>query len=185
MKKKTREKQREEKIINYMIIDLEKYHVVALTSYNANHNELESELESLLREYYKDRQYNENDENKYVERIISLENLLKNPKNKDEKYIGEHYYKEDKNQIRNVNIDPKSGAHVFYVPPSTLPSGDGWKVLGMYDPHTHTIYIVNNLSLHEEKFVYHHEVAHALGVYDESQADDYAAKIVGYNLRAA
>ena len=81
------------------------------------------------------------------------------------------------------NINEKSKAHVIYVSPNELPSGDGQKVLGQYDPSTHTIYIANNLSPDIEKFVYYHEEAHSLGVIDERLADDYAAAKTGYNLR--
>ena len=81
------------------------------------------------------------------------------------------------------NINKKSKAHVIYVSPDELPSGDGWKVLGQYDPNTHTIYVANNLSPDVEKFVYYHEEAHSLGVMDEKAADDYATAKTGYNLR--
>jgi hypothetical protein len=82
----------------------------------------------------------------------------------------------------NTNIDPVSGARVKNVMPYELPSGQGWKALGMYDPSTHTIYIANNLSYREREFVYHHEVAHALGVSNEAQADNYAQSKVGYMI---
>lgn len=81
------------------------------------------------------------------------------------------------------NINEKSKAHVIYVSPNELPSGEGWKVLGQYDPNTHTIYVANNLSPDVERFVYYHEEAHSLGIMDERTADDYAAAKTGYNLR--
>lgn len=55
----------------------------------------------------------------------------------------------------------------------------------MYDPSTHTIYIADNLPYNIERFVYHHEVGHALGIRNEQQADNYAASKVGYNIRNA
>lgn len=78
----------------------------------------------------------------------------------------------------------KPYANVLYVPPSELPSGDGWRALGMYDPVTNMIYIANNLSPAEERFVYHHEVAHSLGIRNEAEADDYAASQTGYRIAA-
>lgn len=83
----------------------------------------------------------------------------------------------------NSNVNKESKAHVIYVSPNELPSGDGWKVLGQYDPNTHTIYVANNLSPDVERFVYYHEEAHSLGIMDERTADDYAASKVGYHLR--
>ena len=81
------------------------------------------------------------------------------------------------------NENPRSRARVIYVSPDELPSGIGWKVLGQYDSSNHTIYIANNLSPSTEEFVYYHEEAHSIGIYDEDQADNYAAAKVGYNLR--
>ena len=79
-------------------------------------------------------------------------------------------------------INSKSKAQVIYVSPDELPSGVGWKVLGQYDPRTHTIYIANNLSPDIEDFVYYHEEAHSLGIKSERLADDYAASKVGFSL---
>ena len=89
----------------------------------------------------------------------------------------------ERNNFSSQSINEKSKAQVIYVSPNELPSGDGWKVLGQYDPNTHTIYVANNLSPDVEKFVYYHEEAHSLGVMDERAADDYAAAKTGYNLR--
>src|SRR3989344_6337923 len=60
----------------------------------------------------------------------------------------------------DADIDSKSGARIKTVIPYELPSGPGYRVLGMYDPSTHTIYIANDLSQKDRDFVYHHEVAH-------------------------
>src|SRR3989344_2551284 len=90
----------------------------------------------------------------------------------------------DKNRAREYSgddTDPASGAAVRYVSPYELPSGDGWKALGMYDPSTHTIYIANNLSESERRFVYHHAVARALGIHSEFQADAYAESRTGHS----
>lgn len=125
----------------------------------------------------------------------SLEKLVEQiPQSSDkkEKYIEKFPY--PKNNIipraeflkylkpaqQNQNRDPKSKAFVFYVPPSYLPSGNGWRALGMYDPLIHAIYISNDLSPKETEFVYPHEVSHALGVTDESIADSYAISRTGY-----
>lgn len=75
-------------------------------------------------------------------------------------------------------------ANVVYVSPEQLPSGNGWRALGMYDPSINTIYIANNLSPQEEKFVYYHEVAHSLGIRDEAEADNYAALRTGHRKAA-
>ena len=99
--------------------------------------------------------------------IVSLEDFMESPL----KYYGS-----------NNKVNKKSKAKVIYVSPQELPSGIGWKVLGQYNPLTHTISIANNLSPKDEEFVYYHEEAHSLGIISERQADDYAASKVGYNL---
>ena len=99
--------------------------------------------------------------------IVSLEDFMESPL----KYYGS-----------NNKVNKKSKAKVIYVSPQELPSGIGWKVLGQYNPLTHTISIANNLSPKDEEFVYYHEEAHSLGIISERQADDYAAAKVGYNL---
>ena len=113
-----------------------------------------------------------------------LENIINNKNNEKENLEGlidkallkysEFYF--------DNNLNPKSKARVIYVSPEELPSGIGWKVLGQYNPSTHTIYIANNLSPNVEKFVYYHEEAHSIGIYDERLADNYAASKVGYDL---
>ncbi len=86
-----------------------------------------------------------------------------------------------KKQYTKNTIDSATGVQIFYVPSSALPKN----VLGMYVPSTRTIYIANDLPNNVERFVYHHEIAHAKGIKDESLADNYAASIVGFNLRQA
>ena len=148
-------------------------------------------------------QVNEEQETNLEERLeeqesleeITLEEIALNDKNKiiEFPYNPEGHYTKNKysrTKIYPINnnhgiTDQSSGASVRYVSPSQLPSGPGWKALGMYDPSTHTIYIANNLPPHIESFVYHHEVAHAKGIRNESQADAYASSRVGYNIRAA
>lgn len=87
-----------------------------------------------------------------------------------------------KNERSSPGFDLESGARIRYVSPSELPSSKTGRVLGMYDQNTHTIYIANNLSYAVERFVYHHEVAPALGILDERQADYYAIRKLGYML---
>ena len=70
-------------------------------------------------------------------------------------------------------------APISYVSPSELPHGKGWKALGKYNPREHKIYIANNLSPRRERFVRHHEIAHSKGIYDEHEADLYAARMTG------
>lgn len=132
-----------------------------------------------------------------MSKIKSLEEIAKQiqrKKSKEEKYIGKIsypdkivYYIKSANleelPLQNKSRDPKSGAFVFQVPPSFLPSGNGWRALGMYDPLIHTFYIANDLSLNEKEYTYHHEVAHALGITDENIADSYAISKTG--LKAA
>lgn len=88
-------------------------------------------------------------------KVISLEEIIEQIplNNKKEKYIGKipylnndiilytEFLKYLKPAPQNQNRDPKSRAFIFYVPPSYLPSGNGWRALGMYDPSTHVIYI--------------------------------------------
>ena len=135
----------------------------------------------------------ENSEERYLIKD-PFENLLediinKNIKNNNEiwedleDFIESNLIKYSKFHSKNKNINQKSKARVIYVSPQELPSGIGWKVLGQYDPLTHTIYMANNLSPNDERFVYYHEEAHSLGIMSESQADDYAASKTGYNLR--
>jgi len=84
---------------------------------------------------------------------------------------------------KRETLENKTDARVLYVDPKSLPVDPRTRTLGLYDPNNHTIYIANNLSPREENFVYHHEQAHAKGIYNEDMADQYAASIVGYNLR--
>ena len=128
--------------------------------------------------------------------IIDIGEFVKLDKSKSEKkerYIGakNNYdskiipYKKFKNYSNaGGHRDSKSGAYVFYVPSHALPSGNGWRALGMYDPKTHSIYVANDLSSRDKEFVYHHEVAHALGEMDEDRCDNYAAVQTGYRMRA-
>jgi len=112
------------------------------------------------------------------------ENIV-NPYRPQISYLKDPYEQKQIYSKQGSNIDPISGATVHYVSPSQLPSGYGWKALGMYDPSTHTIYIADNLPYNIERFVYHHEVSHALGTRNEQQADNYASSKVGYNIRNA
>jgi len=157
----------------------------------------EKNLESLLEI---EEQIEEELEELGVLRESVLEKLLHKPFS-DEKYITPKDYRNNKIIYLNLhkpqeylrsnqqniylNVNSKSGVSIFYVPPYTLPHGEGWRALGMYDPSTHSIYIANDLTSYEERFVYHHEIAHALGIRDENLADQYAASKVGYNLRQA
>ncbi|VVB79006.1 Uncharacterised protein [uncultured archaeon] len=88
---------------------------------------------------------------------------------------------EEKSSGRNKSSKSRD-AKVHYVDSSSLPHGYGWKALGLYDPSTHTIYIADNLSPEVEKFVYWHEIAHSMGIYNEKRADDFAASKTGYRL---
>lgn len=187
---------------NYLTLYSEKYESLILIQYDNENDKNNQEskqknplskkdLESLIKKI--EEQFEEIDNKK----IISLEERVK--KIRDKKYILPDDYKnpeKDSNIIyypeflknkekfdkESLNKDPKSGATVVYVPQSSLPSGPGYKVLGMYVPSTHTIYISQDLPEHQKRFVYHHEVAHALGVSDEARADNYAAQQVGYYL---
>jgi hypothetical protein len=143
----------------------------------------ESELELKIKE--------KDNEKLKDEKIIKLEDII-NSKRKKNNYIFpiisnstkktisfKNEYPKYNNQISSSNhIDPTSKAQVFYVPSSQLPPN----VLGRYHIPSHTIYIANNLSQRVKNFVYHHEVAHAIGIMNESQADAYAERIVGYNI---
>lgn len=178
----------------YQTIYIKKYDIT-LTVEIQDHKE-QSDLESLIKNT------EESFEKIQDKKIISLEDRLK--KSKDGKYIFPENYKNPEKERENIiyrpeflknkkrldskeslNRDPKSGAAVVYVPQSSLPSTPNSKVLGMYVPSTHTIYISKDLPEYQRNFVYHHEVGHALGIQDEMQADSYAAAQVGYHLRRA
>lgn len=152
---------------------------------NKEETKKESLLESILEEIKKQLEKSTLSQN-----ILSLEELIKKPI--EIPPVSKNNIINAYETLRNypsssslpVNSDPASGAAVYYVSPSQLPSGEGWRALGLYNPSTHTIYIANNLSSRDERFVYHHEVAHALGKYDEAEADAYATSKVGYSLAA-
>ncbi len=168
----------------------EKHNVSILIQYNKeDKDEEEIEKESLLESIIK-KIKKQLEESLVPKNTISLEELIKKPdkipfapnNNIINAYETLQNYPNSRSAL--TNADPISGAAVHYVSSSQLPSGDGWRALGLYNPSTHTIYIANNLSPKDERFVYHHEVAHALGIYDESKADAYAASKVGYSLAA-
>ena len=67
-----------------------------------------------------------------------------------------------------------------------LGGGNDWKILGMYDPSTDTVYVLRNLPSHIKTWVYAHERAHRRRHYSgESQnevlVDQEATSSVGYN----
>ena len=67
-----------------------------------------------------------------------------------------------------------------------LGGGNGWRVLGAYDPNTDTIYVLSSLSARDKAFVLAHEKAHRRRHYagesqSEYQVDMEAASKVGYN----
>ncbi|MDO8508836.1 MAG: DUF3810 family protein [Nanoarchaeota archaeon] len=167
----------------------EKYSILVTIENNSQES---SSLESIVKKV-------ENEIEKIDgKKIISLVDHLKNIKPKENKIEDYHPEKDKENkiyypifkknqldeglsrEIQSTAIDPKSGAKVIYVPQSSLPSN----VLGMYVPSSHTIYISRDLPEYKRQFVYHHEVAHALGIRNEVQADNYAASVVGYHLRS-
>lgn len=88
--------------------------------------------------------------------------------------------KKAEKELESKNKD--TTAKIYHVPSSSLPHGKNSRVLGLYDPNDHSIYIANDLPPHVEKFVYYHEVAHSLGIIDEREADKYATKKCGYYL---
>ena len=84
-----------------------------------------------------------------------------------------------------VREHAESTADIRYLPPDWMPSGPGWRALGMYDPKNHTIYLANNLPPSQMRWVLAHEKAHARGIRDERIADMEADHEVGYTLRDA
>ncbi len=114
----------------------------------------------------------------------SLEEIVDKKDNKREdnfKNYNDYFYAGE----NTGHVNAESGAPVFYVDPSFMPQIPGGRVLGLYDPKIHAIYISNDLTESERRFVYLHEEAHAIGIYDEGEADNYAAARVGFNLRRA
>ncbi len=169
---------------------LEEYEINMIVKYNSETekpNEKSGGLESILEEIKT--KFEEKAEEQEKEKKTDLEEKLK----KDDKYVLPRIYKNEKSRrfyeyidylsekTTAHHINQKSKAHVFYVDSSALPKN----VLGMYVPSMHSIYISNSLTPEEEKFVYYHEEYHSLHGAGEAQADNYAASIVGYDLRAA
>ncbi len=122
-----------------------------------------------------------------------LKNIKKSSKDKLEKIISHHIQNiEDRGNNLLSESRASLGKYSFEnghavvreVSPSMLPSGIGWRALGMYDPSTHTIYISNDLSGAEKEFVYWHEIAHSRGIIDERMADSYAQGKTGYKMAA-
>jgi hypothetical protein len=122
-----------------------------------------------------------------------LKDIKKSSKDKLEKIIFHHIQNIEERRNNSLsesraslgNYSFENGhAVVREVSPSMLPSGIGWRALGMYDPSTHTIYLSNDLSGAEKEFVYWHEVAHSRGIIDERMADSYAQGKTGYSMAA-
>jgi len=182
---------------DYQIVYSEKYNSILVVQYDSQKEKPASkkDLESLVEKI--EEKLSNNKESKIInleDRVnkISNRNSISpkdyHPEENEENII---YYPNSKTYEKNSSkesigntIDPKSGARIIYVPSSSLPSGPGYKVLGMYNPSNHTIYISKDLSEYQRSFVYHHEVAHALGIRNEIEADAYASRQVGYNLRS-
>jgi len=75
------------------------------------------------------------------------------------------------------NIDPISGAKVNFVSSASLPSGEGWRALGIYNPVSHSIAVdYQDQPPADVHSTYLHEQAHALGIYSEIAADMYATQ---------
>ncbi len=168
--------------LNYKTLYLEEYEIFATVETDEeNIPHLEKNLETIIENLLKDT--NPNTKRKDP-KIINLEDRIKNiiPK-KERENPEEIYYPNEDPKEKDYSIgstDRKSGAKVIYVDQSSLPLN----VLGLYKPSNHTIYINKDLPAYQKEFVYHHEVAHALGIRNEVEADKYAASIVGYNLRS-
>ena len=132
---------------------------------------------------------------KNLEKITSDEE--KDIKNKDhfEKILS-NYFKSLKNNNslegkldnydpwKNIYEKPKKDVEILYVSSQSLPFGFGWRVLGMYDPRTHTVYIADNLPSYVQNWVFHHEIGHSKGLGSERQANEYAFMQTGYYLSA-
>lgn len=169
---------------NLAILRSQKYRLSILIQFTPKNKEEKpdySSLEALLQEI--DKEIENSPSNKE-----SLESIIEEEKLKDNKIIYPNFKKYPPVYLplgNSPHINPKSKAQVFYVPPSYMPKVQNGKVLGLYDPMTHSIYISNDLTPTEEAFVYLHEEAHSRGIYDENEADNYAALRTGFNLRHA
>lgn len=118
-------------------------------------------------------------ENKLKEKYISPKNYNPKPSSKDQEL--KNYASHMAYNSTSHHINPRSGAHVFYVPSSYLPPN----VLGMYVPALHTYYVASDLPENLKKFVYYHEEWHSLYGEGEAQADAYAEQKTGFNPRYA
>jgi hypothetical protein len=72
----------------------------------------------------------------------------------------------------NGGIDPISGVRVFYVPVSSLPRTEKGQALGMYDHLNKTIYV--GFDGPDPKYVYDHEIGHAIGAKRGDFSEDFA-----------
>jgi len=148
-------------------------------------NNLEALIEKIKEKFEKqinkERNHKSNLEEKLQEneKYILPNNYKNKLPNQDKKIYS--YLAYLSSQTTGHHINPKSKAHIFYVNPSALPEN----VLGMYVQSSHTIYIANNLSYEEERFVYYHEEYHSIYGAGEDHADAYAFQKTGYNLRSA
>ena len=69
--------------------------------------------------------------------------------------------------------DPISGARFMWVLPYALPSGDGWKVLGLYDSSTNIFEV--DKTHYQKKKTFYHEGGHHLG--DNEYLAEYRASL--------
>ena len=183
--------------IQHQSYQINKYeiHVLSQSEYNNEEEEqknqrqqIESFLETILEQEenqieQKLQELNGNHQNN------SLENIIK--ENENEKYIISKKYNNKIPNSQNLNnytthlnsqasshrINPESGAHVFYVPSSSLPPN----VLGMYLPDLHVYYVSNDLPQEQMQWVDFHEEYHSKYGAGEAQADAYATRKLGHN----
>ncbi|MDP2925102.1 MAG: hypothetical protein Q8N99_01895 [Nanoarchaeota archaeon] len=71
-----------------------------------------------------------------------------------------------------INL-PQNLPKIWIIPAYLLPSGNGWRAIGLYDSSTHDIYLADDLSKEQAYHTTKHEIGHHKGM-DEFLAENYA-----------
>ena len=111
----------------------------------------------------------------------SLENIIKIHKS-----AGTNTYYPRRNISNRESLETFLESSKNEIEVDYLGGGNDWKILGMYDPSTDTVYVLRNLPSHIKTWVYAHERAHRRRHYsgesqNETLVDQEASATVSYN----